>query len=60
MEYLYFIVCYYQSIHWQIYKIVEPVIFAAVVFLALASSDLAIEKRVASRRKRGNWLIGVR
>ena len=28
---------------WQIYKIVEPVIFTAVVFLALSSSDLAID-----------------
>ena len=28
---------------WHIYKIVEQVIFTAVVFLALASSDLAID-----------------
>ena len=28
---------------WHIYKIVEPVILTAVVFLALASSDLAID-----------------
>ena len=28
---------------WHIYKIVEPVILIAVVFLVLASSDLAID-----------------
>ena len=28
---------------WHIYKIVEPFILTAVVFLALASSDLAID-----------------
>ena len=28
---------------WHIYKIVEPVILTAVVFLVLASSDLAID-----------------
>ena len=28
---------------WHIYKIVEPVLLTAVVFLALASSDLAID-----------------
>ena len=28
---------------WHIYKIVEPVILTAVVFLALASSDLAFD-----------------
>ena len=28
---------------WYIYKIVEPVILTAVVFLVLASSDLAID-----------------
>ena len=28
---------------WDIYKIVEPVIFTAVVFLALASSDPTID-----------------
>ena len=28
---------------WQIYKIVEPVVLTDVVFLALASSDLAID-----------------
>ena len=30
---------------WHIYKIAEPVIFTGVVFLALASSDLAIDPR---------------
>ena len=42
----------FQSIHlgpwslneaWQIYKIVEPIVLTAVVFLALASSDIAID-----------------
>ena len=28
---------------WHIYKIVEPVVFTGVVFLLLASSDLAID-----------------
>ena len=28
---------------WQIYKIVKPVIFTAVVFLTLACGDLAID-----------------
>ena len=28
---------------WHIYKIVEPVIFTGVVFLILASRDLAID-----------------
>ena len=28
---------------WHIYKLVEPVISTAVVFLVLASSDLAID-----------------
>ena len=28
---------------WHIYKIVEPVVFTAVVFLMLASSDPAID-----------------
>ena len=28
---------------WHIYKIVEPVIFTGVVFLVLASNDLAID-----------------
>ena len=28
---------------WHIYKIVEPVIFTGLVFLVLASSDLAID-----------------
>ena len=33
---------------WRIYKIVEPVIFTAVVFLALASSDPAIDPQFSS------------
>ena len=32
---------------WHIYKIVEPVILTAVVFLVLASSDLAIDPDIA-------------
>ena len=34
--------------NWHIYKIVEPVILSGVVFLALASSDLATDPEFSS------------
>ena len=34
---------WYLNEGWYIYKIVEPVVLTALVFLVLASSDLAID-----------------
>ena len=42
---------------WQIYKIVEPVVLTGVIFLVLASSDLAIDPEFSWYLISSYWMI---